>query len=255
MDDFERMLEELLQSAKEEIKKSNILIDQDKLRDFNNIILELIVIRNEYEDKLPQLRESAEKAITQLEYSKGGETIHRGYYCPSPILDLIVGNAKRGRLLKRKPDFGKFTYEYGFDIDNRLIRVREVNEFTTPDTRYNEEYLIYNKNIVFGIEFDNTGEINTVSRCTYENGNITKYERSLCGIQQYADLYYEKYSYKDGSFSEVSTFNITPQIGIYEEQKYMVKLNENSKIVELIGGSIKNGVWEQDYIIKVKQES
>ncbi|MEH6949139.1 hypothetical protein V7068_19130, partial [Bacillus sp. JJ634] len=130
MDDFERMLAELQQLAEEEIKKSNIHFDKDKLSDFNKIILELIATRNEYEDKLSQLRTSTEQAITKFEYLKGGETIHRGYYCPSPILDLIVGNAKRGRLLKRKPDFGKFTYEYGFDIDNRMIRVREVNEFT-----------------------------------------------------------------------------------------------------------------------------
>ena len=236
MDDFERMLDQLQQSAKEEIKKSNIQIDKDKLSYFKDIISDLITIRNEYEDKISELRTSTEKVITKFEYSKGGEIIHRGYYCPSPILDLIVGNAKRGRLLKRKPDFGKYSYEYVFDKENRLVRVRGVNEFTTPDSRYDEEYLIYNKDIVYGVEFDNMNEINTVSRCTYENGNIIKYERSLCGTQQYADLYYEEYSYKDNMLSEVSAFNVTPQIEIYEEQKYKVELNENGKIVKLIGG-------------------
>ena len=49
-------------------------------------------------------------------------------------------------------------------------------------------------------------------------------------------------------FSGVSTFNVTPQIEIYEERKYKVELNENGKIVKLIGGFITNGVWEQDII-------
>jgi hypothetical protein len=96
------------------------------------------------------------------------------------------------------------------------------------------------------------GEINTVSRCTYENGNFIKYERSVCGTQQYADLYYDEYSYKDNMLSEVSIFNVTPQIDIYEEQKYKVDVDENGKIVKLIGGFIKNEVWEQDYIINIK---
>jgi ferredoxin-thioredoxin reductase catalytic subunit len=134
MDDFEKMLDELKKSAKELIKKSNIQINKDKLVYFKDIISELITIRNEYENKFSQLRTSTEKEVARFEYSKGGETIHRGYHCPSLVLDLIVGNAKRGRLLKRKPEFGKYSYEYGFDIENRLIRVRGVNEFTSPDS-------------------------------------------------------------------------------------------------------------------------
>ncbi|MEW9669863.1 hypothetical protein [Ammoniphilus sp. 3BR4] len=245
MDDFERMLEKMLQSSREEIKNSNIQIDEDKLNNFKNIISELVNIRNEYAHKLPQLRTSTEKDILKFEYSKGGEVLHRGYYCPSPVLDLIVGNAKRGRLLKRKPDFGKYSYEYGFDMENRLIRVRGVNEFTTPDSRYDEEYLIYNKNIVIGLGFDNMGQINTVSRCTYDNGNIVKYEYCVCGLQEYADLYYEDYFYKNNIFSEVSVFNVTPQIELYDEQKYEVELDEEGKIVKLVRGFITNGVLER----------
>ncbi|MFF5400566.1 hypothetical protein ACFY5J_25425 [Peribacillus butanolivorans] len=243
MDDFERMLNELQQSAMEQMKNSNIQIDKDKLNSFKDIISELVSIRYEYASKLPQLQNSKEKEIITLEYSKGGETLHRGYYCPSLILDLTVGNFKRGKLFKRKPDFGKYSYEFGFDTDNRLIRVKGVNEFTTAVSRFDEEYLIYTEDIVFGLEFNNMGHIEVVSKCTYDNGKIVKYERSVCGTQDY-----EEYFYENNILSEVSIFDVTPRIELYEEQKYKIELDEDSKIVKLIGGFVKNGVAEKDVL-------
>jgi hypothetical protein len=249
MDDFERMLEEMQQFTREEIKKSNIQIDKVKLNNFKNIIAELVSIRNENADKMSQFQTSTEKDIVKVEYSKGGETIHRGYYCPSPVLDLIVGNLNRGKILKKKPDFLKYAYEYGFDNENRLVKVKKVNkvnEFTPPVIRFDEEYLVYKKDIVYAIEFDNMGEINVVSRCTYENGNIVKYEHCGCGLEEYANLYYEEYLYESGILSEVNLFDVTPQIELYTEQRYKVEVDEVGKISTLIGGFITNGIWEQD---------
>jgi hypothetical protein len=248
MDDFERMMDELNQLIANERKNFNIQIDNEKLNAFKGTISELINIKNEYEDKLLCFRNIAESEIVNYEYSKGGETIHRGYYCPSLIYDLIVGNAKRGRRLKRKPEFGKYSYEYGFDLENRLLRVKNVNEFTTPDSRFNEEYLVYNNDIVYGVEFNNMGSIEFVSKSTYENGNIVKYECSVCGTRQYATLYYEEYFYENNMLSEVSIFDVTPQIELYEEQKYKIELNDEGNIVRLIGGFVNNGVWEQDIL-------
>lgn len=223
MDEFERMavqlhqaaIEELIKEIKREGKNSGIQMDTDKLNEFKDIILELTSIGNKYKDKISQLRTSTEKEIIKYEYSKGDETIHRGDYCPSPILDLIVGNLKRGRLFKRTPAFGRYSYEYGFDTNNRLLRIRGVNEFTTPNSRFNEEYLVYIKDVVYGIEFDNMGDISAVSRCTYEKGNIIKYEICLYSMEE---LYYEEYYYKDNLLSEVSVFNAEPQIELCQEQ-------------------------------------
>lgn len=164
MDEFELMLEEIRNSTIQRLKNSNIQIDQEKLKKFKGIISELVSIRNEYEEQLHRFRTLTEKEIVNVQYSEGGETIHRGYYCPSPVLDLIVGGLKRGKLYKRKPDFGKYSYEYCFDSNNRLILVKGVNEFTTPDSNYNEEYLLYNDDTISGVEFRHTGDIVAVSR-------------------------------------------------------------------------------------------
>jgi hypothetical protein len=42
-------------------------------------------------------------------------------------------------------------------MEGRLLRVKGVNEFTTPDSGFNEEYLIYIGDVVYGLEFDNLG--------------------------------------------------------------------------------------------------
>ncbi|PEJ24530.1 hypothetical protein CN689_27180 [Peribacillus butanolivorans] len=100
-----------------------------------------------------------------------------------------------------------------------MIRVKGVNEFTTPVSRFDEEYLIYSEDIVLGVEFDNMGHIDVVSKCTYDNGEIVKYERSVCGTQDYADLYYEEYFYENNMLSEVRIFDVTPRIEIYGKSK------------------------------------
>lgn len=61
---------------------------------------ELLSLYREYEPCYDKLFDYAQSAICSTEYGRGGEFFHRGYYCPSPILDIIVGNANRGKLIK-----------------------------------------------------------------------------------------------------------------------------------------------------------
>ncbi|QIZ08579.1 hypothetical protein HFZ78_19230 [Priestia megaterium] len=249
MDEFENMMAEFndwLVDAKKKIKDS-VQIDLSKLDAFVKDIAELVSIKQKYADKLLELRTAAEEKIVRLEYSKGGETIHRGYYCPSPVLDLIIGGMKRGRLFKKKkPEFGNYSYEYGFDKDGRLLRVKGVNEFTTPDSRFDEEYLIYIDEIVYGLEFDNLGELVAVSKCIYENEKLMKYERSICGMEKFADLHYEEYTYESNRLSEVDLcFHINPQLELYEEERLSVEHDEDGNIIRLISDKIVDGKAEQ----------
>ena len=100
MDEFELMLEEIRQATMQKLKDSNIQIDEEKINNFKGIILELDSLRNEYEGQFSSLRTITEKEIVNIQYSKGGEAIHKGFYCPSPVLDLIVGVLKEGSSLK-----------------------------------------------------------------------------------------------------------------------------------------------------------
>ena len=227
-DEFEN--DDWLVELNEQIRGS-VEKDPVKLDTFTNINTELQSIKKKYADKLPDLRTAAEEQVVKLEYSKGGESIHRGYYCPSLVLDLVVGGLNRGRLFKRKiPEFGDYSYEFGFDKDGKLLRIKQVNNFTTPDSHFDEEYLIYLKDIVYGLEFDYLGKLIGVSRCFYDNGNLTKYERTC-----HDDLDYEEYIYDSNRLSEVNRFfNIVPSLKLYEEEKLHVEHDEDGNISRFI---------------------
>lgn len=103
MDPFEKLLSDFNQLIVEERNSMNVEIDTEKMDSFKKMIDELQYVKSKFKDKYSCLQDTAVKGIIRFEYAKGGESIHRGYYCPSLVYDLVVGNVKRGRLYKRKP--------------------------------------------------------------------------------------------------------------------------------------------------------
>lgn len=206
---------------------------------------------------MPQLCAAAAEKILRLEYSKGGEAIQRGFYCPSPVQDLIIGGLKRGKLYKKKiPKWGDYSYEYGFDQDGKLLRVKRVNKFEseTPDKIFDEEYLIYVGDVEYGLQFNYSGSLEAVSRCTYENEKLMKYERSNCGLEPFSDLHYEEYRYQGDLLSEVDFFfYITPQVGLYEEERLRVEHDEDGHIIRLISGGMIDGELRTTFVYDVKR--
>jgi hypothetical protein len=258
MDEFEKMMaefDEWLVDAKAKIKASG-RINPSRFNDFVNIIADLVSIKQEYADKLPHLRAAAEENIARLAYSKGGEAIHRGFYCPSPVQDLIIGGLKRGRLYKKKiPKYGEYSYEYGFDQDGKLLRVKRANKFEgeIPDIIFDEEYLIYIGNVEYGLQFNNEGEIDALSRCTYDSGKLIKYEQCHCGLEKFSHLHYEEYRYKDGFLSKVDFFsNISTQLESYEEERLHVEHDEAGKIIRITSSELIDGELKPTFVYHVK---
>ena len=87
----------------------------------------LFELYDKYLYRYDELREKALAETRYTEYAKGGKTFHRGYYCPSPVQDLIVGNANRGRLLKRRP---AVNYDYIYYL-NEARQIIMVDYFAT----------------------------------------------------------------------------------------------------------------------------
>lgn len=229
-----------------EFIKKKYRVDPDKLAELIGVMSELQKIGKSYENKYLQLKSTAEKEVVRMEYAKGGEIMPRGYYCPSPIFEY-VSNARRGRLLKKKPDSGKYSYEYGFDNDGMLIRIKSKSA-PEWEGRYYEEYFLYmNEGIVYSFEFGIDGDLVQVSKCIYENGNIKKYQRSLYfGFQEINDLFSEEYKYEHDKLSEFNMyFNFNLELGIFEETRYLVNFDENGNIIRLTGGEVVSGEWTQ----------
>lgn len=111
----------------------------------------------------------------RTEYASGS-TLHRGFYCPSPTYDIIVGNTKRGKLLKHPTILSNPSHEYGFDADGRLLYCKRLYKRSVTMT----EYFVYRKNLVYGILLDADGDISVITEETYTDGKITQYLHGLC---------------------------------------------------------------------------
>ena len=105
-----------------------------------------------------------------------GSTLHRGFYCPSPTYDIIVGNTHRGKILKRVTSRSNPTHEYGFDADGHLLYCKWLRDHAVCMT----EYLVRIDRAVYGITLDNHGCLCSITEEIYRNGRLVSYLYGLC---------------------------------------------------------------------------
>lgn len=149
----------------------------------------------EFLEMIPKLRERVEKETARTEYAVGGD-IHRGWYCPSPVYDIFVGNVHRGRILKRVSAKSKITNKYAFSSDNQLLC---AEEFVGNAVR--TEYILDKGDVRYGITVDQDMQLSTFSIETYQDTVLQSYTllRMATGIGQpiCATLEAEKYHYSN----------------------------------------------------------
>jgi hypothetical protein len=155
----------------------------------------------EYSLVCDDIYEELNSNVTRYEYSTGGKTIHRGYYCPSPVLDIIVGGCNRGKLLKRLTSKSKPTYKYGFNDQNQLI----ISNYIHLNLN---EIIIHKKNSTTGIVFSKDFGINTISECVYHDGRIASYICCLYFADEKSVTEYKKeeYGYSSNGLEYVDTY-------------------------------------------------
>ena len=167
-----------------------------------------------------------ERLVVRKEFAIGGKTIHRGYYCPSPIYDIIVGGCARGRLAKR-PGQSEITYVYGMDAANNVV---------FADSFWGgKEYIFHQGDTVLSIVFrENFLQLPVVqvSECSYQNGELRSYTLFDADGHNVTAFWREEYTYgKDGLlFADVQRYAIAPQIsddGLMMRQRYHFEHDEN----------------------------
>lgn len=165
---------------------------------FTSIAKEYLpVCKKLYSDSIPQ--------IARKDYATGGELLTRGYYCPSPIRDIVIGNCNRGKLLKRVTSHSKPAYEYCFDENDRLILVNYLYSDCA-------EILEYNGDTVTGITFSNDEEheVTRIIECQYdENNRITSFivARSSFNDCNINEIEKETYAYNEKGLDIAELFN------------------------------------------------
>lgn len=115
---------------------------------FERLNQKFVMLQKQYADSFKALNKDIESKICKREYSKGGETLHRGFYSPSS-LDLVVGGSCRGRLLKNTPKSNTYDYEYLFDDrDNIVCSKKYSDEFDGVFSVIAVELFVYEQNRV-----------------------------------------------------------------------------------------------------------
>jgi len=115
--------------------------------------------------------------VVCVKYGVGGECFHRGYYCPSMVSDIVVGNCNRGRLYNNYPKTATPTYIYGFNAEHKLVTVEKF------DTAKVDELIVRQNGRELGFRFSERWGIEEISECTYSDGRLKTY--STCVYHEY----------------------------------------------------------------------
>lgn len=213
-------------------------------------------IAMQYKDTCEGLYTTLQAKVSNEKYSVGGESLHRGYYCPSPILDIVSGNCNRGKLLKRLTIKSKPTYKYGFDNDKLIV----INSIHTDKN----EIIVRKDKLEIGIVFSKEFGIQTISECTHINGQIASY--TVCLYDPFenrvVDYKKEDYQYSSEGLSVVDIFSFlnSKNAPILQHQQYHF-LHDNEgylskyTVINYEGEFVKPSVWDNHtFDISIKRK-
>lgn len=117
-------------------------------------------------------------------------TLHRGFYYPSPVYDLIVGNTKRGKVIVQPKATDNITHHYFYDCEMNLFQIDSVYHGKTSYT----EVLIRHGNEIIGLTTDQNGVLAAVTKEEYQGNRL----RSFIILNCYStDKCYVCYNYQE----------------------------------------------------------
>ena len=177
-----------------------------------------------------ELLEYAEANSHRTEYARSNLSCHRGYYCPSLILDIVIGGCNRGKKVKKKPKNGTY-YEYIFNKKDELITSKVFH-----DTELiSQEVVLWEGQKSLSIEYGKSPitaiyELCTISECCYDRyGRIIGYSLAPC-LRGCCDcVQIEKYEYYTNQFicfrEEYDIYNFTKANKRNSVSKHMCSSN------------------------------
>ena len=146
------------------------------VKEYEETEKEYMKIYEQYCDQMEKLTKQMEALTCRRAYGKEG-TLHRGYYCPSPIHEIVIGNCKRGRLLTKLRKNSTYDFEYCFDKEDRLILIKDYANEISKGYHVSSEVLLYSGDCVLGLEYGvSLAQLDHISRCFYSGDGIKRYE-------------------------------------------------------------------------------
>lgn len=118
-----------------------------------------------------------QRRTARVEYSRDkSHGLRLSYYCPNPIKELVIGNVKRGRILKRKSYFASADIIFFFDGNDELIGAEEKFNVTDEEYYLRQHYIIneYGYNWILSFDSD-MRKIEYITLWCKEDGKISLY--------------------------------------------------------------------------------
>ena len=262
--DSENLLESLyaVDGIREVLEHNQTEENRIACEPFEQLNQKFVTLQRQYTHSFKALNKDMESRVCRRAYSKGGKTLHRGFYSPSS-LDLVVEGNRRGRLLKNPPEGNTYDYEYLFDDGNNLIGVKKYSHESDGVFRAAAvELFAYEQERVLAFEFDPCHKYVPyfISECQYENGRLARYETALCGVpgqgKDCIEINVEIPGYEDALLKSVLWYRYVPCIQLLDGSRYIFSRDETGRLseytVEDFADSSQKDVEDTPTFYKVK---
>lgn len=191
----------------------------------------LISLCMKYRDSFEELNQLMEETGFSQEYGRGGRTLHRGFYCPSPVEDIIVGGCDRGRLVHKLRSDLPVDYIYLKAGDK--LKIIDKNAFKSDNTPFlsTREFIIDNGAEVFAPTYDmspiacfsTSHDLSFLSLCRYDAlGRIIKYLTILPSFSFAGDKVLID---KKGCYFTGEQYSYNEQTGLLDTVVHGTKMN------------------------------
>jgi trehalose/maltose hydrolase-like predicted phosphorylase len=220
----------------------------------SNEILEMF---NEYCDKFQTIAQqdvstfdkqyNGLKRLVVSEEVCSGSDMHLGYYNPSPVEDIVIGNVHRGKILKKTTARTKITHKYGFDCNGKLLIIQDYINNENIIVDYQDKTVMY---IGIRDEFGNK-YVSSIAECKYDqhqrisqytSGSILYYRCNEINqqIYKYSDLGVETVEFRSGMLTAIKLSEIyAPVWNSGNCDYYKNSKRENNKIEDCILNSLE----------------
>ncbi len=206
-------------------------------------------IIKEKTDKLKNTYVTAMKKVVREEFCSGSD-LFLGFYCPSPVFDLIVGNTHRGKILKRITKRSVISHKYGFDIDGKILIIDDFNNNTNCIYEYENDVVII-------ICYTNE-EIEYIVECEYDDcGRIIKYTFGSLLSNKCDEIEQEIYKYGNDGMETVTTWHCISVCDniIKMNEKWIKSYPVNEKSKRLYEQMVSTGCLASGEVYKLLHDS
>ena len=166
---------------------------------------------NQYIDILESEYNKAMKNVVREELSSGSD-MALGFYNPSPVLDLVVGNVHRGKILKRITNRSKPDTKYGFGADGRMVAFSVIRD--EPVRGGVHGFVTYDGNSATYLQFQKWHEIldvDWIMQTEYDiTGKLTCFTEVLFIGDTCSEMRQEIYTYNEEYMTHYIMWDCVP---------------------------------------------